>query len=67
MNTSNSVLSDKDIQKYSVLRHQDHREIRRQTGCGMTTIRSVLTGIQTSQSERARRILAAADKLLKQK
>lgn len=60
-------MTDKELTKYAVLRHQDHRDIRKETGCGMTTIRSVLTGLQTAESEKGQRIIAAADKILKTK
>lgn len=61
----NSSLSDKDVEKYSVLRHQEQRDIRKATGCGMSTIRSVLTGAQSAKTVKAQSIIKEADRILK--
>jgi hypothetical protein len=62
---NNGSLSDKEVEKYSVLRHKDHREIYRNTGCGMSTVRQVLGGYQKATTDKAIAIIKEADKLLK--
>jgi len=61
----NGSLSDKEVEKYSVLRHKDHREIYRNTGCGMSTVRQVLQGYQKASTIKALAIIKEADKMLK--
>lgn len=63
----NGSIADKEVTRFTVLRHQDHRAIHKETGCGMTTIRSVLDGIQSAQTEKGKRIVASAEKILKSK
>jgi hypothetical protein len=58
-------ISEKDVKRFAVLRHQHHRDIRRAAGCGMTTIRSVLTALQSGVTEKGQRILAEAEKIMK--
>ena len=67
MNTynENGSLSDKDVERYSVLRHKEHRDIYRATGCGMSTVRQVLGGYQKATTDKALAIIKEADKLLK--
>lgn len=61
----NGSLSDADVAKYSVLRHKDHREIYRATGCGMSTVRQVLQGYQKASTAKAVAIIKEADRMLK--